>query len=364
LFLFLFHLQYTSSISAGICGYLDVARIYDSRFTGFLLAWKSFSLFIPCGIVGGMLLEDMWRDGKVGFVAGLFYYAFHTSGVTLAQFSAIPSIAFIYWTPPLLFLMAAHLRVRCGNSTTAAPTSRVALLYLQYFGVEGEHFMWKSVAMQSVGVGLQSFAKLRFIGLVVADGATEGWYWLFFTVLLLNCVVPPLLLSTGGGSLFGCSLPLVCRVTPREAVLLFDVSCDMFYIVGFAVFTGFHQANMEWSFPTGVIEFLSNILPTLRIMSVSRLFMQVRYGKPVLGEGVARCDSLEAGSHRRCRHFPGRQPGSLQVFQYVCLLLLFVRNRKRTLGTQTHAGRASARPTAFWSTVSTTEHGCFYRLGE
>jgi hypothetical protein len=51
-----------------IFAYHDTYRTYDRSFTGFLLWWKALSLCLPCWIIGGVLLRDMWKDGKGGFL--------------------------------------------------------------------------------------------------------------------------------------------------------------------------------------------------------------------------------------------------------------------------------------------------------
>ena len=118
-----------------------------------------------------------------------------------------------------------------GPDNTIARMPRVALLYRQYFSVDGKYFALKSVATQSLSVLLQTRAKLLRIGMVVADGVTEGWYWTFFCVLLLNCIVPPLLLSS------------TSPWRRRQGAMLLDVGCDVFYIMGFVQFTVLHQGD-------------------------------------------------------------------------------------------------------------------------
>jgi hypothetical protein len=100
--------------------------------------------------------------------------------------------------------------------------------------------------------------------MVVADGVTEGWYWTFFCVLLLNCIVPPLLLSS------------TSPWRRRQGAMLFDVGCDVFYIMGFVQFTVLHQGDFVAIAPTDVGSFFSNLFPVLRILSIGRVLVAPR----------------------------------------------------------------------------------------
>jgi hypothetical protein len=241
----------------------------DPGFEGFSLLCKVLSLCLLCWIVAGMLLTDMWRDDKGGFFFSLTFTSFWAIYVGIIQKRACPFL-FFSWVSPLVYFVAtchfSRLRFR-DTANDIARIPRVALLYRQYFGVDGEYFAMKSAATQSLSVLLQAYAKLLHIGMVVADGVTEGWYWSFFCVLLLNCIVPPLLLSS--------NLPW----QRRQGVMLFDIGCDLFYIMGFVVFMIFHQGNIPAVFPTGVGPFFSNLFPTLRILSIGRVLMRVHRGR-------------------------------------------------------------------------------------
>jgi hypothetical protein len=242
----------------------ELYDIYDHIFEGFPRICKVLSLCFLCWIVGGMLLTDMWKDGKGGFFFSLAVTSlFGFSAVAFASLNGF--IVFFSWAAPLIYFIThvIWLRFRDTDNPTAR-IPRVALLYHQYFGVDGKYFALKSVATQSLSVLLQARAKLVPIGLVVADGVTEGWYWTFFCVLLLNCIAPPLLLS---------SKRLWRR---RQGAMLFDIGCDLFYILGFVLYMGLHQGNPTAFMPTGVGSFFSNLFPLLRILSISRVLVAPR----------------------------------------------------------------------------------------
>jgi hypothetical protein len=244
----------------------DLFGIYDDPgFEGFPLICKVLSLCLLCWIVGGMLLTDMWKHGK-GFFFCSLAFNFLVGLAVIIKYAFNGFLAFFSWLAPLIYFMAIRLVwLRFGDTakaTTRIP--RVALLYRQYFGIDGEYFAWKSAVTQSLSVLLQAHAKLLQIGLVVADGVTEGWYWTFFCVLFLNCIVPPLLLSSERPSL------------RQQGAMLFDVGCDLFYVLGFFAFMVFHQCNFPAMLPTDVGSFFSNVFPLLRILSISRVLMMPR----------------------------------------------------------------------------------------
>jgi hypothetical protein len=243
----------------------DLEGIYDDPgFEGFPLICKVSSLCLLCWIVGGMLLTDMWKDEKGGFFFSLFFSGI--LGMSVVTFSALNiTVVLFSWAAPLIYFVATHLWLRVYNTAnTTAHIPRVALLYRQYFGIDGDYFAWKSAAAQSLSVLLQARAKLVLIGVVVADGVTEGWYSTFFCVLLLNCFVPPLLLSSE-------------RPWRRQqGAMLFDVGCDLFYIVGFVIFMLMHQGNAAAMLPTDAGSFFSNLFPLLRILSIGRVLLTSR----------------------------------------------------------------------------------------
>jgi hypothetical protein len=245
----------------------DVVGVYDELgFDGVLLICKVLSLCFPFWIVGGMLLMDLWKDGKVGFFVSLAFTFFVGSPILGYFRLQYRFIAVFSWALPLLYFIATRLlwlRARDTANATAR-TPRVALLYRQYFGIDGEYFAWKNAAMQSLSVLLQARAKLLPIGFVVADGITEGWYWAFFGVLLLNCVAPPLLLSS--------EQPW----RRQQGAMLFDGACDLFYVEGFALFMYCHQGNLKAMLPTDVGSFFSNLFPLLRILSIGRILLTPR----------------------------------------------------------------------------------------
>jgi hypothetical protein len=246
----------------------DPYGIYDDpSFEGFSLIFKVLSLSLPCWVLGGTLLADMWKDGKAGFFFCLAIFM----TLCLTLWDALPYNGFIFsfsFAAPFIYFVINHLlwlHFRAINTTAHIP--RVALLYRQYFGIDGEYFAMKSASTQSLSVLLQARAKLLRIGFVVADPITEGWYWGFFCVLFLNCVVPPLLLS---------SKRLWLR---QQGAMLFDISCDLFYILGFTLLTLTHQGNVAAMFPTNAGLFFSNLFPVLRILSIGRALVTLRRGR-------------------------------------------------------------------------------------
>jgi hypothetical protein len=291
------------------CGLdLDIVSIYDdSGFKGFSLICKVLSLCLLCWIVGGMFLNDMWRDGKGGF---FFSLAFTTPTYMVVKFTLNGWIAFFSWAAPLIYFVATRLFLRLRFHDAAndpARIPRVALLYRQYFGIDGEYFAWKSAATQSLSVLLQAHAKLLKIGLVVADDITEGWYWSFFCVLLLNCIVPPLLLSSNR------------PWRRRQGAMLFDVGCDLFYISGFTVFMVFHQNNMPAVFPNDVGSFFANLFPTLRILSIGRVLITLRRGGH--REEITQATGVDDG--QAAPPLPSRlTPKAASVFASLSLLML------------------------------------------
>jgi hypothetical protein len=251
---------FTSGIGEDFWGIYD-----DPGFTSFPLICKVLSLCLLLWIVGGALLADMWKDGKGGFFFSLGLTSFScASFIITLPFNRF--IIFVSWAAPLIYCLTTRLlwlRFHdTGNATARIP--RVALLYRQYFGIDGEYFAMKSAATQSPSVLLQAYAKLLAIGSVVADDVTEQRYWRFFGVLLLNCIVPPLLLSSERPWL------------RQQGAMLFDVTCDLFYLLGFFEFMLLHQTNILALLPTDVGSFFSNLFPLLRIRSIGRLLMTPR----------------------------------------------------------------------------------------
>ena len=177
----------------------DLYGIYDDpSFEGFPLIYKMLSLCLPCWIIGGILLGDMWKDGKKGFffcLAFTLFWAFAFSDEGGGPFNGFVTF-FSCEAPFIYFVINRLLWWHFRSTSTTAHVPRVALLCRQYFGIDGKYFAMKSASTQSPGVLLQARAKLLPIGFVVADPTTAGWRWTFFCVLFLNCVVPPLLLSS------------------------------------------------------------------------------------------------------------------------------------------------------------------------
>jgi hypothetical protein len=290
----------------GLCS--DVYHIYDDGFTGYLLVWKTLSLCFPLWIVGGMLLGDMWKDGKGGF-----FFAFFSTSFTMVVFTGavsqdMPTVS-ISWAMPVLYFIVMQLSAhRRNNGAAEVNISRVALLYRQYFGIDGTHFAWKSASIQCISVFLQAQAKLQAISMVVTDEVAEGWYWLFFGVLLLNCVVPPLLLSS--------KRPWF----RQEGAMCFDISCDLLYVLGFVIFMWLHQVNMPAVVPTDVLSFSSNLFPMLRILSISRVLLQQGL-RAIATESTSISDELETG-HNAAPPPSKLPPKAAGCFAVVSLMML------------------------------------------
>jgi hypothetical protein len=254
-----------TALCYGVSGFdHDPFGTFDPDFKGLPLFCKTLSICFPCWIVGGMFLIDMWKDSIRGFVFTLVAISsFPILAAILLPFSRLTIV--LLWAVPVSYVVPALTQLRYRDTDNATPKmSRVACLYHKYFSVDGEYFALKSIALQWMSVLLQSQAKLLSIGMVVADGVTEGWYWTFFGVLLMNCTVPSLLLSSEQPWL------------RREGAMLFDVGCDLYYIGVFLLFMCFHQGNIAGILPTDVVPFSSNLLPMVRMLSISRILMTPR----------------------------------------------------------------------------------------
>jgi hypothetical protein len=251
--------HFTSGIDEDFWGIYD-----DPSFTSFPLICKVLSLCLLLWIVGGTLLADMWKDGKGEFFFSLALTSFSCAAfiITLpfnirhfrlvgSSFNLLPD------HPPSVVAFPRHWQRHSAHSTCCAAAPPVLWNRRGIFcHEECSHTIAKRAAAGS--------RKLFAIGSVVADGITEQRHWSFFGVLLLNCIVPPLLLSSERPWL------------RQQGAMLFDVACDLFYLFGFFEFMLLHQTNILALLPTDVGSFFSNLFPLLRILSIGRLLMTPR----------------------------------------------------------------------------------------
>ena len=98
-----------------------------------------------------MLLGDMWKDGKGGFILSLAFTGFICASTSYGL-SFKPAISFFSWAMPLIYFAAARFRNlrKTANRVLDRQLSRVALVYLNHFGVDGDCFALKSAAVQSL----------------------------------------------------------------------------------------------------------------------------------------------------------------------------------------------------------------------
>jgi hypothetical protein len=232
----------------------DIWNVFFAFDGDLLILWKTLSLCIACWVLYGLLLVDVWKTSRA---AGATVIVFTISGLPFLAMRSQRSIPITICA--IIFPLLHFCVVRFLRNTVEGDVSRVGLLFLKYFGVDGVYFAWKVGAMQYLAVGLQAYSKLLPIGDVAHDAFSVGFYWFFLFVLTLNACVPPFLLSS--------SNPWM----RREGALLFDVLCDVFYLVAFVMFMFFHQFMISAVNPIGIISFSSNASPALRILSVCKI---------------------------------------------------------------------------------------------
>ena len=160
--------------------------------------------------------------------------------------------------PPLMLpIIALASTFKCCQPAKARKPSRAALLYRQYFGVDGIYYEYKTLASQFVTVGLQATFKVKVLGAAAHMSGMVWTYWAFFCILLLNAIVPSLLLSSENE-----------RVR-REFMAIYDIGSDVLYIILFTWGTCNALAfNMAYT-PTGIGNYTSNIFPMLHVLATA-----------------------------------------------------------------------------------------------
>jgi hypothetical protein len=143
---------------------------------------------------------------------------------------------------------------------------RIALLYALYFGVDGKYFAWKSAIQQCFTVGIQTYVRLDIVGGVVSGPVTKTFYYIFFALLVMNIVLPPLLLSSSDPRL------------RRQIAMVFDMICDLCYIVGINFFYFAFTLDVDAITPLDIGAYVSTISPALRVLYVARTYEKILLG--------------------------------------------------------------------------------------
>jgi hypothetical protein len=250
--------------------YYMVLHTYD----GWTRSLKTLSLCVPCWIASAIFMNDVYLANKRAFILCMSLAVTLLVVPVLLYEHYIPLIAITAPLVPIVVFLFNRASANCrasGGIDTVEKPSRVALLYIQYFGVGGKLFNWKMIIMTILEVGLQARSKLISIGMVVSNEFSLGYYWAFFALLTLNAILPPMMMSSSS---------LWMR---RQGVLLLDVVCGVCYIVAIVIFTQFYQWDPSGVVPSDIISVAANVFPALRVLSVCRIVESGRLGQPEAG---------------------------------------------------------------------------------
>ena len=161
--------------------------------------------------------------------------------------------AFLVWTV-LIALFYRH------HQSRPPKPRRIGILYARYFGVNGSLFTWKVVSFQVFTVVLQTYGKLLTLGQQAnsGDGISRYVYWIYFGLLVINAIVPPVLLRAKSA------------YWQRVVVCFVDIGLDLMYSLVFAAYLAFGIQALHLTVPSDAVGFGSNLFPLLHILSVAR----------------------------------------------------------------------------------------------
>ena len=281
-------------LTGGIMGkMLDAQCVWNDGI--FITAWALSAQAFPYLILSAVLVKDMVHSGKaqmwasiVTITALLAYVIFASlvwedttfEGESVNMTNALLHLSQDYACPKHFLLLSSVPTISMvlvvgllyrHNKVGPSKIRRVGLLYERYFGINGSYFAWKVAALQSFTVVLQALGRLTALA-HYAGGASNfhfgsEWftaiYWLYFCMLAINAVVPPVLLQSESA------------FWQRTVVCFIDVALDMLYTMVFLIFL---LSNVR--FPSdmfalapvdqGIIRFSSSVFPLLHILSVCR----------------------------------------------------------------------------------------------
>jgi len=266
--LFLFHPGFAFLVP-------DESLVFKLIFGFALAAPFSVTSFLACGDLLGGASHGHSRTMPCGIVAvgcGIIL----SIGAVSADF-----FTFIVWCGMALvylvhFLAAALAKCKwcrgCGSacrSHRSRGSSRAAMLYRSYFGINGTLYVWKVAALQLVTIVLQATTKIELLGMAVAmEGAVDPafdpygivfkpMYWVFNYALMLNVVYPTVLLRSTRYRL------------QRDVVAAIDVLLDMIYFLAFCC-SMYAAAGFPQYYTTAPFLYASILWPLVHVVATAR----------------------------------------------------------------------------------------------